>query len=225
MKVLNLMDEKMDKPVIILSGGGHAKVLLDILNLRGYKVLGFVDPDPDRNLPGLQYLGDDSCVMQYHPSDIWLVNGIGSQHNSNLRKSRFNYFQQHHFRFKSLVHPTAIISIDVQLGEGAQIMAGAILQPGVQIGINSIINTKASIDHDSIVGSHTHISPGVTICGNVVIGADSYIGASATIIQGIQIGTSVTVGAGSLVIQSYSSNTVIYGVPAKEAKNHTSKGE
>ena len=37
----------MDKPIIILGSGGHAKVVADTLKLLGKQVLGFVTNDND----------------------------------------------------------------------------------------------------------------------------------------------------------------------------------
>ena len=54
----------MDKPVIIIGAGGHARVLYDCLRLLGVEVLGALDRCPsivDR-AGSIPILGDDSAI-------------------------------------------------------------------------------------------------------------------------------------------------------------------
>ena len=67
------------------------------------------------------------------------------------------------FAFAQVVHPSARVSGSAHLGEGAQVMAGCVIQTGANIGANSIVNTRASIDHDCTIGETVHIAPGVTL--------------------------------------------------------------
>lgn len=206
----------MEKPVIIIGGGGHAKVLFQTLNLLGRKVLGYTDPNsPSNYLKEFEHMGDDSEIDRFHPHDICLVNGIGFSSNINRRKKIYKYFKQKGYYFPPVIHPHAIVATDVKIEEGAQVMVGAIIQPNVTLECNTIVNTKASIDHDTFIGPHSFIAPGVTICGNVYIGSESLIGAGSTIIQGVKINNNCTVGAGSVVVRDVVSNEIVLGVPAK----------
>lgn len=209
----------MDKPVIVLGAGGHAKVVIDVLIKQGATILGIVDSDSSKignQILGVNIIGNDDSVLLYSKDEICLVNGIGSVGSTRLRKNIFMEFKSQGYKFATISHPTAIIGKDVIIAEGSQIMAGVIIQPGVVIGENTIINTKASIDHDCTIHSHAHISPGVTICGGVLVGEGTHIGASTTVIQGVEIGANVVVGAGSLVLKNVTDNKVIYGSPVKE---------
>ena len=42
------MNSGSDKPVILLGAGGHAKVLLEALQLEGRNVLGLLTPDLEK---------------------------------------------------------------------------------------------------------------------------------------------------------------------------------
>ena len=87
----------------------------------------------------------------------------------------------------------------MKLGEGVQVMVGAIIHSGSQIGSNTIINTQASVDHDCRIGQHVHLAPGVDVCGNVCIEELGHVGAGAKILQSIRIGSRTLVSAGTLV--------------------------
>jgi len=208
----------MELPVIVLGGGGHAKVLLDILRLMGVKVAGIslVEPTVDK-LYGYPVIGDDTDVLERYPArEFMLVNAVGSIGPAVGRRDVYEQFRARGYRFASVIHPSAIIASDSLIGEGAQIMAGAIIQPGCQIGDNVIINTKASIDHDVIVGHHVHVAVGATIAGCVRIDEGAFIGAGSTIIQNVSIGTNSLVGAGAVVIRDVRAGATVLGVPAKE---------
>lgn len=211
----------MIRPVIVIGGGGHAKVLIDILLIRGNEVLGYSDVDTNQKgtkLLGVPMIGDDNIVLEHKPESVELVNALGSVRLPAKRKNLFDKFKDRGFTFASVIHPSAVIASDVEIREGAQIMAGAIIQPGSRIGLNTIVNTKTSVDHDCIIGDHVHLAPGTTISGGVTVGAGVHIGVGATVIQGVRIGDNSLIGAGSLVLKDVPKGAKVMGVPAMEAK-------
>lgn len=208
----------MSAPVLVIGGGGHAKVLIEALLAGSALVAGIVDADPARvgeSVLGVPVLGGDEVVEQFPPGEILLVNGIGSVRSPELRKRIFERFTSRGYSFAAVVHPSAVIAGDVQLGAGAQVMAGAVIQPGAVIGRNAIVNTRAAVDHDCRIGDHCHLAPGVTLSGDVVVGEAAHIGTGATVIQGITIGDGSTVGAGAVVVRDVPPGVTVTGVPAK----------
>ncbi|MBU0675963.1 MAG: acetyltransferase [Proteobacteria bacterium] len=211
----------MSQSVIIIGGGGHAKVLIDALRLSGVDILGITDADSTKHahrIGGVRVLGDDSIISQYGSSEVLLVNGIGSINLPLRRADLFERYKALGYCFTSVIHPSAIIATDVSLGEGVQVMAGAVIQPGCSIGGNCLINTGTTIDHDCWIGDHTHLSPGVTLCGNVTMKGRSFVGAGAIVIQGKNIGSAGLVAAGALVLEDVLDGAVVMGVPANEVE-------
>lgn len=206
----------MQKPVILLGAGGHARVLIDMLRINSFDLLGIIAPEPIA-IGSAPYLGDDRKVLSYSPDSVQLVNGLGSAGSTQRRKEVFEFFIGYGYNFATLIHPSAVIASDVRLGSGAQIMAGSVIQTCTTIGANTIVNTRSSVDHDCIIGNHVHISPGVTLCGNVTIYSEVHIGAGSTIIQGRTVQQKSVVGAGSVVLSNIREGSTVYGVPAKEA--------
>lgn len=193
------------KPIILLGAGGHAKVLLDILLEQNAKILGIAEKDgADRpqDLCGVPVIGSDSDIGKYAPDEIELVNGIGSVSSAALRQSVYEKCKKRGYRFRQVIHPQAIISRRAELGEGVQVMAGAVINIGTRIRENSIINTNASVDHDCEIGAHVHIAPGVTLSGGVVVGDGSHIGTGAAVVQGIVMGHHSFVEAGGIVMRN-----------------------
>lgn len=194
------------KQVIILGGSGHAKVCLNVLRLCKRNVIGFTAPDNDLDFKGVSYLGNDNSILDYDNNEIELVNGIGMLPYKYQRKTIFENFKSKGYSFTTLIHPMTIIADDVQLSEGVQVMAGAVIQPATKIGANTIVNTQASIDHDCNISDHCHIAPGARLSGGVTIGAQTHIGTNATIIENMSIGDNSIIAAGATVYRSIPDN-------------------
>ena len=208
----------MTLPVIIMGGGGHAKVLIAALKLLNIDILGVIDIDPKMRgarILGIEVVGDEKALTEYPAERVLLVNAIGSVRQPEQRSQLYKKYKDRGYLFAGVVHPSCIISESVEIGEGAQVMAGSIIQPGCSIGENSIINTGVSIDHDCHIGKHVHLAPGVVLSGNVFIGDETHIGTAGTVIQNVKIGERCLIGAGSLVLKKIPSDTVAYGVPAE----------
>lgn len=206
-------------PVIVLGAGGHAKVLIDMLRLRGHEILGIADADAGKlcaTHAGCQIIGGDDAVLQHDPGRVRLVNGVGSTGQPQARRRLFDEFRQRGYVFESVTHPSAVIASDTVLEEGAQVMAGAVIQPGSRIGANAIVNTAASVDHDCTIGAHVHLAPGVILSGNVHVGDGTHIGTGACVIQGVTIGEGCVIGAGAAVLADIPAGTRAAGIPARK---------
>lgn len=208
----------MNYPVIILGAGGHAKVLIDALRRQGIELVGIVDADLGKKgqlLLDALVIGDDDEVMNYPVDTIFLVNGVGTVRVNPRRRQLFERFKSCGYQFATVVHPSAIIATDVILSEGAQVMAGAVIQSGCRVGVNTVINTGSIVDHDCHIEGHVHISPGVVLSGGVCIGENSHIGTGATVIQGVRIGCNSLVAAGAVVTTDVPDGVTVIGVPAR----------
>lgn len=202
-------------PVIIVGGGGHAKVLASTLLLQQRTILGFVDPKC--SLPpllGIAHLGGECVVFLHPPDQVRLVNGVGSIDSTDLRQTIYEMFRERQYIFDSVIHPSAIVAPEVHIEDGVQIMAGVVVQPGSRLGANVIINTGARVDHDCSIDAHAHIAPGVILSGCVHIGKGAHVGTGASIIQCVQVGAAATVGAGAVVIGDVPAGVTVVGVPA-----------
>lgn len=206
----------MNLPLIIIGGGGHAKVLASTLLLQHRSVLGFVDPNP--SLPpllGIAHLGDDSATFLYPPDQVRLINGVGSIDSTAVRRLLYEKFRNRQYVFEIVIHPSAIIAPEVSIEDGVQVMAGAVVQPGSRLGSNVIINTGARVDHDCSIEAHSHIAPGAILSGDVHIGEEAHVGTGASIIQGITVGAASIVGAGAVVVHDVPAGATVVGVPAR----------
>ena len=211
--------ENNNRGIIIIGGGGHAKVLTDILLKQGKDIIGYTEIKPGHNIgiSAIDCIGNDEVIFNYHPDKVFLINGIGSINSESLRirENVYNKFTTRGYRFPKIVSDYAVVSEFTYFDDGVQIMNSAIVQSCVSIGENSIINTGVVIEHDCGIGNSVHIASGAVICGGVFIGNCTHIGAGATIIQSLSIGDNVLVAAGAVVVKDVPSGLTVKGIPAK----------
>lgn len=207
-----------DLPVIVLGAGGHAKVLVDAILLSRRTIVGVVDRDVSKYgsyLLGVPVIGNDETVLNYSAEKVLLVNGLGSISSTKPREEVLLRFKELGYQFATILHPSAVVAKNVEINEGSQIMAGAVIQTDTCIGVNAIINTRAVVDHDCIIGDHVHVAPGAMLSGGVQVGNNVHIGTGAIIIQGVRIGQDSVIAAGAVVIDDVPPRVTIIGVPGK----------
>ena len=207
------------REIVIIGAGGHAQVVADILfamqaSGSAVKPIGFLDDSDDiqgKEMMGLRVIGKSGSIHEIAP-DGYVV-AIG---NNRVRKKIFTKLRDEGFSPFSAIHPSTVISSFVELGEGVQICAGVVVNPGARVGENVILNTMSSVDHHNRIGAHTHIAPGVRLGGDVSVGECTLIGINATVMPQKSVGDFVTVGAGACVCSDILSERTVVGIPAKE---------
>jgi sugar O-acyltransferase (sialic acid O-acetyltransferase NeuD family) len=215
------MKTTLKKQVAIIGYSGHAYVIIDILLSSGRLVTAYCDAEEKLKNPyHLQYLGKESEVIKkLKKFDFFTCighNGIREKVHMEMSKYLGNPI--------NAIHPSAVISSSVIMGDGIMIAANATINPLVELGRGVICNTSSSIDHECIIGDFAHIAPGAVLCGNVKVGKSSFVGANAVIRQGITIGNNVMIGAGTVVVKDIPDNTTVIGNPQKVlAKKQSSK--
>ena len=206
----------MNRSVLLIGGGGHAKVLFDILSSQDFKIDAVVSPEIDQSFSlfkNVKHLKDDSAILQYNSDDVLLVNGVGSLPGNFLRASIFEKFYKHSYEFLTVKSEYSMVSNFCYLGMGVQIMPGAIINAGAKIGDNTIINSGAIIEHDCRVGKNNHIAPGAVLCGQSCTKENVHVGTGASVIQGITIEENAVVAAGTSVVRDVEKNMLCMPAP------------
>lgn len=208
--------------VILIGGGGHAKVIIDALQSMGcYSISGIIEKDERAvggDVFGIPIIGTDRDIVDVLAQGItnaFIAIGSVKSGDNIIRANLFCQTRATGFNMINVIHNSAQISRYITIGEGNAILAYSVVNAGAQIGSDVIVNTGAIVEHDCTIADHVHIATGTRICGGVSIGQYSHVGAGATIIQGIRIGSDVTIGAGAVVIDDIPDGATAVGVPAK----------
>ena len=204
------------KKIIIIGSGGHSRVVIDTIENIGFNIFGIIDinyKSQKEKIFNYKIIGDITIVESLNPKNYDIVLAIG---DNNKREEYFSKLLYKGFTIPTIIHPTAILSKKVIIGNGVFINSGAIINAGVEIADNTIINTGSIIEHEVKIKENCHICPGVKIGGRVSIGKNTFIGIVSSIKDYIQIGDNVKVGAGSVIINNIKKGLTVVGVPGKE---------
>lgn len=194
----------------VFGAGGHAKVIIEILEGQGVKISGLFDD----NIAITEILGYK--VTLFKPSqhlDNKCIVAIGN--NLTRQKVVMSIIMA---EFGKAIHAHANISARSVIGEGTVVMGGVTINVDAMIGKHCIVNTNASIDHDCVLEDFVHISPNVALCGNVTIGEGTHIGAGATVIPGKKIGKWCKIGGGAVIITDVPDFSTVVGNPGMVIK-------
>lgn len=195
------------KRLVIIGASGQGKVIADIALKNGYRDILFLDDNEKiKECAGFPVVGK---VIEANMFECDKIVAIG---NARIREKIQNGING----IVTLIHPTAIISRRVKIGNGSVVMAGAVINSDVKVGKGCIINTCSSVDHDCTIGDYSHISVGAHVAGTVKIGNRTWIGVGATVSNNLNICDDCMIGAGAVVINDiYNAGTYV-GVPARE---------
>ncbi len=208
----------MSKPLVFVVGaGGHAKVVLDILERDArYDVAFLIDENPGlkgREVYGYRVLGNESDLASLRDAPSLAIVAIGNNHARGLAAQRLRAAG---VTLIKAIHPDAKLARGVTIGEGSVVMAGTVINSDTSIGQNAIINTCASVDHDCIIGDEVHLAPGCRLCGHVQVGMGALVGAGCVVVPSKRIGDNATIGAGSVVIDDVAEKATVTGAPARQ---------
>ena len=196
--------------LVIIGAGGHGKVIADIALKIGYTDIVFVDDNAVGYCMDYPIIGKSENIELQNDGATDFVIAVG---NNKIRRQ---IAEQHDINWVTLVHPSAQIGVNVTIGAGTVVMAGAVINPCATIGEHCIINTCAVVEHDNAIENYVHISPKAALGGTVCVGEGTHIGIGATVKNNLNICGNCTIGAGAVVVKDITESAIYLGVPAKK---------
>ena len=201
--------KKMFNRLVIIGAGGHGKVIVDMAIKKGYTDIVFVDDNVDGTCIGYPIIAKSEKIEDFNDGKTDFAIAIG---DNQVRKK---IAEKYNVKWVSLIHPSAQVGINVKIGEGTVIMAGAIVNSCTSIGKHCIINSCAVVEHDNVIEDYVHISPNVALGGMVRVGECTHIGIGASVKNNISICGNSIIGVGTTVVKNILQQGVYMGVAAK----------
>lgn len=170
----------MNKKVIVIGAGGHAKVIGEIIQSCQDILIGYLDD----NQVGEGIIGTTADIQKIHEQDeeIEFIIGIG---NNKIRNKIYKEYPQ--MNYYTAIHSSAIISPSAKIGAGSVIMANVVINANSIVGENCIVNTATVIEHDCTIENGVHLSYCVTIGAESKIGKEAYLDMGAIINRNVTI--------------------------------------
>jgi sugar O-acyltransferase (sialic acid O-acetyltransferase NeuD family) len=208
-------------PIVVLGGGGHARVVADACRCAGLVVRGFLNKEgTGESWNGLPVLGGDERLSD--ASFIAAHDFVPAVGDQEVRRHLAAMAVAAGARLVRVVHPRACVAVDVRIGPGSVVLAGAIVGTGTRLGACVIVNTGATVDHDNALEDGVQIGPGAHLGGAVTCREDAMIGMGATVLPGLTVGRAATVAAGAVVTRDVSDHVLVMGCPARAVNRHAS---
>ncbi len=211
---------RADAPaVVLIGGGGHARVVAETLAALGRAPVGYLAPEPAPDAAPFAALGprlgSDADIARLAGEGCVFALGTGFVEAEGAQRRAGLMARIPAGRLLTVCHPAAIVSPSAVVGAGAFLGPGAIVATGAGIGPAAIVNSGAIVEHDCRVGANVHVASGSRLAGNVTVGDNALIGAGATVRQGVSVGEGAVVGAGAAVVRDVPAGATVAGVPAR----------
>lgn len=203
----------MKNKLAIIGASGHGKVCADVAYHMGKWIdIVFLDSKKVKSLVLNFKVIDSSDNWNQYIDEYDLFIAIG---DNKTRERIFHEISNSNASVATLIHPSAVIGLEVEIGVGSIIAAGVVINPATSIGNGVIINTGSTVDHDNEIKDFVHISPGAHLAGTVSVETRSWIGVGGIIKNNVSIGTDVVVGAGGVVVKDIEEAGTYVGVPVR----------
>lgn len=207
-----------EKKICILGTGGFGREVLCCLmdqiaktNLKIEEIACFMEID--KNYKEEKIMGIDVIPQsKFDPTLYSVFVAIG---DPNTRKRAVDNLPPE-TTYATIIHPSAVISKWVEIGEGSIITAGTILTCNIKIGKHAHLNLLTTIGHDCIIGDFFTTAPAANISGNCQFGNCVYFGTNSAVRQGVNICDNVTIGMGGIVVKDITEEGVYIGNPLKK---------
>ena len=216
------------RPLVIIGAGGHARELAQLIsdiNAKSlqYELVGFLDDGVPigKVIAGRPVMGSTRDAHSMATNTLFAL-GVGAPATKLKLGSRL---LDAGMEPVTLIHPSATIGRNVQIGSGSIVSAGCILTCDVAIGSFVTINVACTVSHDSIIESYATLAPGVHVTGSVTVGEGCDLGAGLATVQGVEIGEWSIIGSGAVITKDLPANITAVGVPARIIKTRPSGWE
>lgn len=208
------------KHLIIIGAGGMGRTYFDmaresvgygeVFDIKGYLDDNTAALDGFKGYPPM--LGKISDY-QVEDGDVFVCSVGG-----DIRKQLMEMILSRGGKFMTMIHHTARIGTNVEIGEGTVVGAFTTIGSEAKIGKCNMIQSYVVIGHDSVIGDMNRIDTHATIVGGVHIENETNIYTAAVINHGATVESNARVAACSFVIRTVKSGTLVKGNPAKTMK-------
>jgi len=122
-------------------------------------------------------------------------------------------------RWATVIHPTATIADDAQIGFASFIASHVTIQPGARIGAFASIRAGANLGHDASMEQFCYVGPNATLSGRARMEDGAHLGPNGVIIDGVTLGQYAVIGAGSVATRNIDAFDICLGNPARKVSS------
>ncbi len=202
-----------------IGGGGFAKEVLEIAELNGHQVVGYV-ADSEGILDRPYWGGKEVLAERASEFDaVCIAFGATDRKSVQSRQRLIDWAVEQGYPCEALISPHAVRSSGVSIGRGTIIAHGVVISVDAAIGSFAILNSSAIVGHDAVIGDNVTIAPAAFIGGKTQVGSGTLVGPGAMVLQGLNVGREVIVGTGASVMRSVPDGSTVMPLRSKTLKS------
>ena len=118
--------------------------------------------------------------------------------------------------FISIIHKTAVIERNTQIGKGCVLSRNVQISCDCKIGDYVTMNFMAVVGHDAVIGNYSHLNSMSFMGGYSELKEFVTMHTGAILQPRKKIGKNSVAGAGSFIYKNIKDNTTVFGNPAQE---------
>lgn len=146
-------------PLLIVGAGSFSPEAEELARILGYDEIAFLDDRPAAAMSA-PVIGDCCRIAELRDRFPAAIVALG---NNADRMRWHRMLRDRGYRVPALIHPTAYVSPDAEIGPGCIIRAKAVVSRHVRLGEAVILNVGALVDHHVEIGEGSHILMGAVI--------------------------------------------------------------
>lgn len=202
------------KELIIIGISKFAELLYFYLNEYGPQKVAAFAAERDyislgQIIAGRPVVALETLEQEFPPEKFDVIMGVGYKGMNQTRRRLFGICKEKGYHISSFIHPTAIISPDVVLGEGNIILEGSLIQPFVRLGDRNLIWYHVNIAHNNTIGSFNTMAGGTSLSGEVSIANYCFLGNNCTVRNQVNLADFTLIGAGAYIQKDTSPYDVV----------------
>ncbi|HAJ34278.1 MAG TPA: hypothetical protein DCL15_01110 [Chloroflexi bacterium] len=193
--------------LLIIGGGNGAVQIIDALTrIPHQRAVAIMDDNAalhGKTVAGVPVIGaiDAARAGELLASGAIDAAVISVSTSIPFRERVFAAWKAQGIRFANVIHPSAVVGINVAWGEGNVVMAFCHFGACATVGDNNFLSAYCSIEHHCVLGSHCSFGPGVVTSSRVHIGDRVRFGTGIFIEPGVVIGADSVIASGLAIAQ------------------------
>lgn len=207
--------------IVIIGAGGDGMVVAEAVRQcaeagQRIQLAGFLDDTHARGarVCDVPVFGSTDEWAQA-PQDCLFVPAIQKVRDMPRRAARLSDLNIPSSRWGQIIHPSAVVARDSQIGVGVYIAACATIQPGCVVDDFASVRAGAALGHDAKVSRFGYVGPNATMCGTTILDVGAHLGPNAVILDYRRVGRFAVVGIGCAVTKDIADYVVVMGNPAR----------
>ena len=194
--------------ILVIGGGNGAVQIIDALaGSRQQQVVAILDDNAalhGKRVAGVPILGAIDVARGVDMLAAGEIDAAVISISTSIpaRSRIFAMWKEHGIPFANVIHPSSVVGINVQWGEGNVVMALCHFGACATVGDNNFLSAYCSIEHHCVLGSHCSFGPGVVTSSRVRIDNRVRCGTGIFVEPGVTVGAESVIASGLAITQN-----------------------